>query len=107
MIRTGLLVHVYRGRFSSGIGGVSDRHQSFVLTEEGVEGPFRPTPEFPELRLVRRTIMRRKYLHAEPVIAEAGWSFGGNFVFTSDSRFPNDYPIPVHDRRENAGGEDD
>lgn len=30
-----------------------------------------------------------------------GWfMFSGNFVYTSDSRFPNDYPIPVHDRQE-------
>ena len=26
--------------------------------------------------------------------------FGGNFVYTSDSRFPSDYPIPIHDRFE-------
>jgi len=25
---------------------------------------------------------------------------GGNFVYTSDSRFPADYPIPVFDRVE-------
>lgn len=26
--------------------------------------------------------------------------FGGNFIYTSDSRFPSDYPIPIHDRVE-------
>lgn len=26
--------------------------------------------------------------------------FGGNFAFTSDSRFPSDYPLPIHDRVE-------
>jgi len=26
--------------------------------------------------------------------------FGGNFIYTSDSRFPNKYPIAIHDRYE-------
>ena len=26
--------------------------------------------------------------------------FGGNFAYTSDSRFPSDYPLPIHDRVE-------
>ena len=29
-----------------------------------------------------------------------GPMFGGNFIHTSDSRFPSNYPIPVHDRFE-------
>ena len=29
-----------------------------------------------------------------------GYMFGGNFIHTSDSRIPNDYPIPIHDRQE-------
>lgn len=28
------------------------------------------------------------------------WTFGGNFIYSSDSRFPSPYPIPVHDRQE-------
>jgi hypothetical protein len=28
------------------------------------------------------------------------WIFGGNWVWSSDSRFPAVAPIPVHDRRE-------
>ena len=43
------------------------------------------------------------YVHAEPVDkpeGKVGPMFGGNFIYTSDSRFPNDYPIPVHDRFE-------
>jgi hypothetical protein len=29
-----------------------------------------------------------------------GWMFGGNFLHTSDSRFPSDAPIHIYDRRE-------
>lgn len=31
---------------------------------------------------------------------KAGPMFGGNFVYTSDSRFPVRHPIPIHDRFE-------
>jgi len=31
---------------------------------------------------------------------KCGGMFGGHFIYTSDSRFPHDYPIPVHDRFE-------
>ena len=29
-----------------------------------------------------------------------GPMFGGNFIYTSDGRFPFSYPIPIHDRFE-------
>lgn len=32
---------------------------------------------------------------------ERNWyMFGGNFIWTSDSRFPAKFPIKIHDRRE-------
>jgi hypothetical protein len=35
------------------------------------------------------------------LVDEGAWVMnGGNFVHTSDSRFPADYPIPVFDRVE-------
>jgi len=62
------------------------------------------------LKLVRRQLAGGEYIHAEPIF----WSepevphgrpmCGGNFIFTSDSRFRRvcEYPIPVHDRFETA-----
>ena len=60
------------------------------------------------IRIVERTFGGRDtpYLHVEQVSPSAttlhkvGPMFGGNFVYTSDSRFPSDYPIPIHDRFE-------
>jgi len=45
-------------------------------------------------------------VHAEPLEAPplggVGWMFGGNFIYSCDSRFQAlcGYPIPVHDRCE-------
>jgi hypothetical protein len=106
-MRKGLLVHVLTDPHTGGCtnGGITTRHHQFILTGDGVEGPFTPDESVPELRLVRRNIGRGEYLHAEPVEAPrdertVGPMFGGNFITTSDSRFPNRYPIPVHDRWE-------
>ena len=109
MTRKGLLVHVLRDASGTDCtnDGVSSRFTKFVLTGEGIVELFAPTADAPELRLVRRELSTgrpygsRFYLHAEPPDKGGRWAmFGGNFVTTSDSRFPSDYPIPVHDRFE-------
>jgi hypothetical protein len=105
-MKRGLVVHVLRpSHGSSTNGGVTSKHHEFVLTGDGVEGPFEPTAELPELKLVRRRLGGRygEYLHAEPVEKPSGMCgpmFGGNYITSSDSRFPGIYPIPVHDRYE-------
>lgn len=55
------------------------------------------------LVLIERNIGGQEANYAVPVsIAKSNtWSmFGGNFVHTSDSRFPGNGPISVHDRVE-------
>jgi len=32
-----------------------------------------------------------------------GWMFGGNFIYSCDSRFPCSHPIPIYDRQETPG----
>jgi hypothetical protein len=100
--RKGLLVHVLRaaGRDCTN-NGVSTRFTHFVLTGPGIPELFEPGPEIPELVLVQRRIGGQEYLHAEPVDRPAnmaGPMAGGNYITASDSRFPNTYPIAVHDR---------
>ena len=83
-------------------GGVSAKYNSFILTGEGVPEIFKPGNDCPELKLVYRPGIN--YYHAEPVEGRwensIGWMFGGNYITSSDSRFPNRYPIPIHDRQE-------
>ena len=46
-----------------------------------------------------------EYLHLEPLDGHHNggnkwYMAGGNFAYTSDSRFPSSHPLAVHDRHE-------
>ena len=104
--QSGLIVSVYRAANFPDCSnrGLSSRHDELtLLLPQG--GPFEPKPERPAVRLVRKEVMGNEYLSVIPADAEGDgigqYMFGGNFIFTSDSRFPDKgYPIPIHDRTE-------
>lgn len=98
----GLLVHRVKPDYDCTNGGISSTHDQFILIGEEVPGVFEPHEKTPALKLVKRIIFGKEYIHAEPLNEPEGigWMFGGNFIYSSDSRFPNKYPIPVHDRQE-------
>ena len=103
--RKGISADVLRGRYESTNGGVSSKYDSFLIIDPSIEGGYlESNSTMPELKLVRRNLAGREYVHAEPLEpvkkGNVGYMFGGNFIHTSDSRFPNDYPIPIHDRQE-------
>jgi hypothetical protein len=110
MIRKGLIVDVLREapnplfpNADTTNGGVSRKYNSFVLVGEGVPEVFEERKDLPALKLVKRNFGGRIYLHAEPFEkpeGHVGPMSGGNFVYSCDSRFPNDYPISIHDRFE-------
>jgi hypothetical protein len=103
----GLLVNTFRS-FDCGKpvnctnGGLSGKCDAFILTGEGIAQVFNPSEEHQEL-----VLDRHKYgLRAVPrTLLESGaWvMFGGNFVYSSDSRFPSEQPIKIFDRVELAG----
>jgi hypothetical protein len=84
--------------------GLSSRHDELLLIlPDG--GPFTPSPTCPAVVLHRRKIFHLKeaYLTAYPADYNPDtdvYMFGGNFITSSDSRFPGLYPIPIHDRKE-------
>lgn len=51
------------------------------------------------LKIVRRIIAGEPYVHAQPYGDSRMYAAGGNFIYTSDSRFRAacTYPISVHD----------
>jgi hypothetical protein len=87
-------------------GGVTSRVNECVLVDPAIDEIFDATADRPALKIVRRNIGGRLYVHAEPIAPcpsnMIGYMFGGNFVTSSDSRINAicPYPIPVHDRVE-------
>ena len=102
----GLLVHVFAARYRADCSnnGITKQYDQLVLF--GADGPFEPRDGMPPLLLKNKG---PNYLYAVPCNnageelerrGEVGPMFGGNFVYTSDSRLPSKAPIPVHDRWE-------
>jgi hypothetical protein len=108
----GLIVDIYRSADMKGDcsnGGTTSKFTKAILVGEGIPEIFDVRDDLPALILVKRELhserlgARRIYLHAEPLnLHKSGERvmYGGNHIYTSDSRFPNDYPIKVHDRVE-------
>lgn len=91
----GLIVNVYRCSLGDCTnGGVSSTHDRVLLVGEDIPPVSESREDIPVVNLVRRTVFGRERIQVE------NGMFGGNFVYTSDSRFPSQYPIPVHDRTE-------
>lgn len=98
----GLLCGVFRdaGMGDCTNGGISASHDNLILLDTPEGGPFEPRDKTPGIQYE----VWRGYKRATtgPRAGAAGPMFGGNFLYTSDSRFPSDYPIPIHDRYETA-----
>lgn len=101
----GLSVDIYRSGPDSDStnGGVTGKAKGAILVDPDIDEIFESDENHPALKINKRFLFGRDYLSAEPLEDKAGLigpMFGGNFIYTSDSRFPSDYPIPVHDRYE-------
>jgi len=81
--------------------GISSSHDHVILVwdEEADQEVINGTPV---VKLVERHIGGRPHFHVEPVKRPigAGWMYGGCIVCCSDSRFPSQYPLKLHDRQE-------
>lgn len=109
MKETGLRVDIYRNArsgYDCTNGGVSSKAVEGILVGDGIEGPNEPREGQVVFRLVKRMLGGKPYFHAEPDVpvpaGHVGYMFGGNFLYTSDSRLRRicEYPIPIHDRSE-------
>lgn len=108
----GLSVSVLKNPLYKGcsMNGVSERFDDLILIGEGIEGPVVVDLDNPPenvVKLVKRKLFGGKepYLHVEPLDGSLNggdkwYMAGGAFCYTSDSRFPNDYPLSIHDRHE-------
>ena len=87
--------------------GISSVAQQLTVIGDGIPQMYEPSEDAPGVKIVKRQLFGREYVHCEPLDSPTGrgWMMGGNFIYSCDSRFReiNEYPIPVHDRQEFQG----
>jgi len=113
----GLWCDVYRNTgMDCTARGSSSKHDQLLLVGEGIPQIFTETNPAKVVKLefmnvgvkgaitIEGTAVRIKSPHpyVKPLSIDSGTHsmFGGNFLYTSDSRFPSDQPIAIHDRVE-------
>ena len=104
----GIIVNIYKPDYDSTNKGVSSKATQAYLVGEGVPEIFDVGDDKPVFVLIERNLFGRVVVHAQPIGKPqdrnaVGPMFGGNFLYSSDSRFRdrvNEYPIPIHDRFE-------
>ena len=100
-----ILTFVFRNSLGdSTANGLTSKKDSIILHYgNGVDLADLTLIPDDELVLVERQLFGKAAWHAVPAgiyKSNKHSMFGGNFIHTSDSRFPGRAPIPVHDRVE-------
>ena len=111
----GLSVSIYRPGYDASNHGIShpDKNKNLILWNMGqlygenlsvlFEAPFEGTEEN-TVMMKRKVVGGEDYFYVVPAVEPErhgnGPMFGGNFCYSSDSRFPFNYPLPIHDRYE-------
>ena len=100
-----LTAEVYRNPLGdcTNDGISSCQRELYVLATQ--KGPFEPEDIRQCVYIERREVMGKEYIDCKPAYCRKRWyMMGGNFLYTSDSRFKEitgiSYPIAIHDRYE-------
>ena len=106
----GLICDIYESKDLGNCSnnGISARYNKvLVIMEEEEARVFGEKEDRPTVRIVKRVIYGREYIHAKPVSrvnrGNRGYMMGGCFIHSGDSRFRrlvSEYPVPLHDRQE-------
>lgn len=108
----GLTAYIYMSDHGdSSNGGLSSKATRVTLVASpdfpDVPEIFEASEDAPPVAIVKRQLFggQEPYLTAYPVdeegnIDNSGRMAGGCFISACDSRFPAQYPVPLHDRRE-------
>ena len=110
-MKKGLLVNVFGTDCTA--GGVTSGKTKAILIGDGIPEIFEPSEDAPALYLeVRSTSFGKGHLYLDHQgnthkvivspneVENRSGMFGGNFIHSSDSRFPFTAPIRVFDRFE-------
>ncbi len=99
-MRKGLLVSIYSGESNCSNDGISSQTKRAVLTGPNVPEIFEPNNDAPEIELLPANLGPGFKAVPKDHGQGCGPMFGGCFIWTSDSRFPSNAPIALHDRWE-------
>ena len=112
-MKKGMTVAVYKNPRFKGCanGGLSDRCDEVTLIASHdfpcVPELFEPTEDKPPVVIVKMMLFAGAdpYLTAYPADSDGNpiqdmQMAGGAFIYAHDSRFPSEYPVPLHDRIE-------
>ena len=109
MDKKGIIVSILqaKGEGNSSNDGLSARHQKALLVGENILKVFEASLDLPAVTIQVKLVYERRYYYAvpldedgEPLDKRFRVMNGGCFIWSSDSRFPFRYPIPLHDRLE-------
>lgn len=81
-------------------GITSGKDHAILIWDESDEEIAKNPPQHECVLVLRQPESKWARLRATPYGEKRWVMFGGNFVYTSDSRFPSKAPIHVHDRIE-------
>ena len=98
-----LPVYVYRSDVlgdctNGGISSYEDR--LYLIVPDGFCDMPEDDPRVVEVKHIGDHAYVTPVHPSGPPDAVIGPMDGGNFVYSSDSRFPSEYPLPIHDRWE-------
>jgi len=107
----GLLVEVYKWSLGDCTnGGVSSKHNKLCITN--MEGPFEPRDDSPAAMLIQHPSVKEHCYIVPKELIDSGRIFmsGGNFAYSSDTRFwqavnkltgtKGSFAVSIHDRTE-------
>lgn len=106
MKKAGLIADIYRNSHYKQVNeplNILKDCTSCVVVGDGIDRVFEPTDSKPEVHIKTKNVSGRDYVYAVPAGHDGKWlMFGGNFIWSSDSRFRelSTQPIPLHDRVE-------
>ncbi len=99
----GLSVSVFKNPLGDcTANGLSSKHTSLILVGDGIKDVPFEVKDGEDYLVCEYRERFDDYIATPKSVKDAGsWAmFGGNFVYTSDSRFPTNAPIKVFDRVE-------
>jgi len=101
----GLLVYVYKNSLGDcTANGISSKNDRLILVGQGVDCKVFNGDETNTVEILTKNVGGKEYVYCAPIGEKPknmnGPMFGGNFIYSSDSRFPSKQPIPIHDRYE-------